>query len=194
MEASEKGLLDIVQMVVEHPETTEIELNAKSWSMTAFEAACYYGQLEIVKLFLSYSSTKPIELDTRAQLAFKYACISGQSNKDVVKLLLDNFKSKLMSNDLLNMFRYACTIGSSDIVRLFLEYPGLDIDYNTPITLDGVTIFMAICDCASIGHRDKQKSLDVIKVLMEYSSIKNITVPNCDLYSQEVKDIIKNNK
>jgi len=99
-----------------------------------------------------------------------------------------------MSNDLLNMFRYACTIGSSDIVRLFLEYPGLDIDYNTPITLDGVTIFMAICDCASFGHRDKQKSLDVIKVLMEYSSIKNITVPNCDLYSQEVKDIIKNNK
>jgi len=95
VEASEKGLLDIVQMVVEHPETNESELNAKNWNMTAFEAACYYGQLEIVKLFLSYSSTKPIELDTRAQLAFKYACISGQSNKDVVKLLLDNFKSKI---------------------------------------------------------------------------------------------------
>ena len=97
-EACKSGKAKIVQLLLEHSATTElntrdllIELNATDqYGGTAFMWACYNGHKDVVQLLLNHAD-KTIELNATNNIgitSFMYACANG--HKDVVKLLLNH--------------------------------------------------------------------------------------------------------
>ena len=95
-EACKSGKAKIVQLLLEHSATTElntrdllIELNATDqYGGTAFMWACLNGHKDVVQLLLNHPD-KTIDLNARydnGMTAFMLACNNG--HKDVVKLLL----------------------------------------------------------------------------------------------------------
>ena len=100
----QKGLTNIVQGMLDHPECGSINWNTSLslqlevptiWIFnpytTPFLLACESGNLRMVRLFLKYARSKNIDLNARGGnglTGFHIACRDG--HMDIVKELLDN--------------------------------------------------------------------------------------------------------
>ena len=158
------GHRDVVQLLLDHSETS-IELNATTEDgMTAFMMACDNGHTDVVQLLVDYTSSN-IDLkarDTYGMTALMLACEIGHT--DVVQLLLDHserIELNARSNSGYTALMTACQNGHKDVVQFLLDHSDRNIELNARHD-NGFTAIMFAC---TNGHKD------VIKLLLDYSEI-----------------------
>ena len=76
---------------------------------------------------------------------------------------------------------FACYKGHKDVVRLLLHHPDQNIELNAR-NLNGSTAFMWACGL---------KLFDVVILLLEYSEVVDINIPESFPISKKIKNLIK---
>ena len=124
------GNVDLAEMLLNHPKSDEITVNARCFNgMTALMYACKLGHTKVVELLLNHSDSKNINLNALCRSnrnAFIYACEYGQT--ETVKLLLTytGCKQQIAFNKKSIYSRTAlmlvCEKGYIKIVKLLLHY------------------------------------------------------------------------
>ena len=151
--ACKSGYKDIVEILLDHPNTATF-LNAKDEiGETAFISACIQRNHEIVTLLLDHPTSNRIDFnatDNDGKTAFMQACLLDR--KEIVKYMLDyprvTITEEVLSNGYRRLkrryininfnakdihgrtaFMLACYYGNKDIVKLCLE-SDKNIDYH----------------------------------------------------------------
>ena len=136
-QACQKGMTDIVQLLLENCNSEESGLNFKDkYGWTPFMEACLRGHKDVVKLLLDHSEGN-IDQNSRtysAELtAFMAACLKG--HRDIVELLLGHsgIDFNARSDSGRTAFMMACENGHTEVVQLMLEHHSkIDIDTKGP--------------------------------------------------------------
>lgn len=122
IQAARSGNVEVVKMLLE--QRPDIMVSSDSWLF--LDSAIEMGHVEVVRLLLQYGAdTNQENPDGRTPLRYAVEC----GHEEIVKELVDDWADPMAADDAgTTAAHIAAHNGRLDLLRLFLNCPGFDID------------------------------------------------------------------